>query len=330
MNMPILYLRSSHQSVGNGSGLRSNFHQRGLTLIEIMIAMTISLVLLAGVVQIFTSSKAAYRVNEAQSRLQENGRFALQVMAKDIRLAGFWGCLGDSTQVTDNLYAGGSVNPTLGGINGTEGGVGIPAPPDTITVQGAVGGGLPVNSHSVPAATVGTSANNGLAQDDIFLMGDCTRADLLQIINANPNTSGSVVFNTGAGTPGNATGPTVAYGPNAVLYRANSVTYSIANGNSGQPSLFRNENGTNTELVEGVENLQIVYGVDTNDDGTANFYNNATTVGAANMSKVVSVRADLTLRSLTDNIASVVDPVANDRRLRNTFSSTIVLRNRLQ
>lgn len=305
-------------------------NQQGFTLIEILIAMTIGLILLAGVLQIFTSSKAVYRINEAQSRLQENGRFALQIMAQDIRTAGFWGCQGDNTQVVDNLNPGGIVNPVLGGISGTEGGPGTPAPPDTLTLQGAVGDGQPVNAHNVATATITTNTNNGLAQNDFFLLGDCTRTNLLQVTNTNPDTTGSVVFSTGAGSPGNASGPNIAYSANAALYRTSSVTYAIANGNSGQPSLFRSENGTNMELVEGVENLQVVYGVDTDADGAANIYNDATTVGAANMGNVVSVRVNLTLRSLNDNVASVLDPVANDRRLRRTFSSTIVLRNRIQ
>ncbi len=303
-------------------------NQQGLTLVEILVAMTISLVLLAGVVQILVGSKASYRINEAQSRLQENGRFALQMMAKDVRMAGFWGCLGNNTQVANNLnLPGGNVNPALGGITGTEGGAGTPRPADSVTFQGVVGGGLPVISHNVAAASITTNVNNELAQGDFFLVGDCRRVDLLQITNANPDTSGTVVFNTGAGTPGNATGPIVAYGPNAVLYRAGSVAYTIANGNSGQPSLFRSINGTPPmELVEGVENLQILYGEDLDADGTANYYGAQNIV---NMANVVSVQVDLTLRSFSDNLASIVDPVIGDRRLRRTFSSTIVLRNRI-
>ncbi len=311
MNIPRLLLR------GN---------QQGLTLIEVLVAMTISLVLLAGVVQILAGSKASYRVNEAQSRLQENGRFALQMMAEDVRMAGFWGCLGDNTQVADNLNPpGGSVDPVLGGISGIEGGAGVPSPADSITLQGAVGDGLPVILHV--AATITTTANNGLTQGDLFLVGDCTRVDLLQIINADPDTTGTVSFPAGAGVPGNATVPIDVYGANAVLYRVSSVTYTIANGNSGQPSLFRSVNGNPPmELVEGVENLQILYGEDLDADGTANYYDAADIV---NMANVVSVRVTLTLRSLNDNLATIVDPVALDRRLRRTFSSTIVLRNRI-
>ncbi len=294
--------------------------QQGLTLIEILVAMAISLLLLAGVIQILASSKASYRINEAQSRLQENGRFALQMMTADIRAAGFWGCLGNNiSQISNNLNNPlvSGVNPALGGIAGTEGGA-----TDSITLQGVVGNGLPVNAYA--GNTITTIANNGLAQDDFFLVGDCTRADLLQITNADPD-SGTVTFDTGAGAPGNATGPTDAYSTNAMLYRVGSVTYTIANGNSGQPGLFRSVNGgAPMELVEGVENLQILYGEDTDSDGATNSYGAA---DAVNMNSVVSVRINLVLRSLTDNVATTAGPV--DRRLRRTFSSTIVLRNRV-
>ena len=66
--------------------------QRGLTLVELMIAMLLGLFLLGGLLQIFISSKQTYKMQEALSRLQENGRFAIDFMARDIRLAGYKGC----------------------------------------------------------------------------------------------------------------------------------------------------------------------------------------------------------------------------------------------
>lgn len=63
--------------------------QRGLTLIEIMVALVLSLFLIAGVIQLFLGSKQTYRFHDALSRLQENGRFALDTMARDIRMADF-------------------------------------------------------------------------------------------------------------------------------------------------------------------------------------------------------------------------------------------------
>ena len=50
---------------------------RGFSVIELMVAMAISLLLLGGVISIFVSSKSSYETNERLSRIQENGRFAL-------------------------------------------------------------------------------------------------------------------------------------------------------------------------------------------------------------------------------------------------------------
>ncbi len=68
-----------------------NKQQLGLTLVELMIAMVIGLVLVGGVIQIFVANNQTYRVTENMSRMQENGRFALDIMGKMIRSAGFRG-----------------------------------------------------------------------------------------------------------------------------------------------------------------------------------------------------------------------------------------------
>jgi len=61
--------------------------QRGVTLVELMIASLLSLLLIAGVIQIFLGTRQTYRFLDAMSRLQENGRFAMSVMSADIRMA---------------------------------------------------------------------------------------------------------------------------------------------------------------------------------------------------------------------------------------------------
>ncbi len=68
-------------------------HQEGFTLVEMMIAITLSLILLAGVLQIFLSSKTTYTVQEGLSRLQENARFALGTVTQSVRMAGYPGCM---------------------------------------------------------------------------------------------------------------------------------------------------------------------------------------------------------------------------------------------
>lgn len=69
----------------------------GFTVIELMVAMVISLLLLGGVVTIFVSSKGTYERVERLSRTQEAGRFALDAIVRDIRSAGYMGCSRPST-----------------------------------------------------------------------------------------------------------------------------------------------------------------------------------------------------------------------------------------
>lgn len=67
---------------------------RGFTLIEIMIALAISLILLAGVFTIMSSSKRTYTLQAELAKLQENARFAMEELAYGIRMAGYAGCSG--------------------------------------------------------------------------------------------------------------------------------------------------------------------------------------------------------------------------------------------
>lgn len=71
----------------------------GLSLVELMIALVISLVLMLGVVQVFMASQAASRLSEGASRVQENARFALDFLERDIRMAGHMGCVNDQAQI---------------------------------------------------------------------------------------------------------------------------------------------------------------------------------------------------------------------------------------
>jgi type IV pilus assembly protein PilW len=79
-----------------GSPLPARRHG-GFSVIELMVAMVISLLLLGGVATIFVSSKGTYERVERLSRTQESGRFALDAIVRDIRSAGYMGCSRAST-----------------------------------------------------------------------------------------------------------------------------------------------------------------------------------------------------------------------------------------
>ena len=77
------------------------YKQYGISMVEIMVAVALSLIILAGVMHIFINNKQTYRVQEAFARLQENGRFALNLLAKDIRMTGYIGCAGIVSKVNN-------------------------------------------------------------------------------------------------------------------------------------------------------------------------------------------------------------------------------------
>ncbi len=63
--------------------------QYGLTIVEFLIAITLSLLLLTGITQIFLANKATFNTTDSLSRVEENGRFAMEVLANSIRMAGY-------------------------------------------------------------------------------------------------------------------------------------------------------------------------------------------------------------------------------------------------
>lgn len=65
---------------------------KGLTLVELLVALIIGLVLVGGVAQIFVSNKQAYHLSDELARMQESARYAFYVLSRDLRMAGYLGC----------------------------------------------------------------------------------------------------------------------------------------------------------------------------------------------------------------------------------------------
>ncbi|MDH3490977.1 MAG: PilW family protein [Gammaproteobacteria bacterium] len=319
--------------------------QSGMTLVEVMIAMLLGVFLMGGVLQVFASSRQTYRVHEATSRMQENGRMALEVLSRDIRMADFWGCASDPSNFVNNLDTAGAgyVDFLSGGIGGTEGAAGAP---DSLILRGGIDSGLSVEPPYGPqaSANIKVPPNNGLEQHDIVFVADCSAGDIFQITNADPDTSGVVVHNTGNGDPGNynVSNPgcpganahclSKVYGGDASMMVTIETSYSIAMGSEGQPALFRN----GLEFLDGIENLQILFGEDTDTSGIANYYVPADQV--VDMANVISIRFAVVVRSYDDNLTGGLTQnynlfgttvAAPDNRLRQVYTSTVAVRNRL-
>lgn len=331
--------------------------QQGFTLVELMIAMTIGLILLGGVITILTSSQQVYRVNDALARMQENARYAFQVLSRDIRMAGYFGCAGNGAPVVNTLNNPDSFLWKLGqaidGFEATSSTIWTPALPegvipsplggrDIVVVRGVEGSETKVLQHpggSPPgSANLKVSVGSGLQTDDIVLVTDCQASAIFQITNINTSSGqDNIVHNTGtptANTPGNYTKALGKEFTGGEIIKVSTRSYFIRL-IDGLPALYRKIGTRNAEeLVRGVEDMQIEYGEDLNGDWTADIYRSANLV--TNWQSVVSARISLLMQTTENNIASQPQPYTfngttvtpTDRRLRQAFTTVVALRNR--
>ena len=72
--------------------------EAGLSLIELMIALAIGSLLILALVEVFAASRTAYQLSAGLARTQENGRFAIDILQRDLRMAGHAGCVNDQAR----------------------------------------------------------------------------------------------------------------------------------------------------------------------------------------------------------------------------------------
>lgn len=322
--------------------------QAGLTLVELLISIAVGLVVMVAFGYLYMGSRQSFRVQDSVARIQENGRYALEVIGQDLRVAGYVGC-GSLTSVTPALTA--NPNPDAGGgpianltpatvLTGADGGVGAP---DAVTLYKVTGSGEFLTAAMAVGAPVPIPASpRNYAAGSMFLIANCTNADVFR--NSVAIASGDTAIEHGAANNDSAN-LSVAYGPDAMVFPFEAIEYHLGNNPANNSSLYRRLNGTDQEVVENVEDLQITYGEDTDADGAVNAYVTANNV--VDWSRVLAVRVSLLLVSPDNNVATqrqtyvwdtdndgalddaVTAPVG-DLRLRYVFTSTIGLRNRLR
>lgn len=340
--------------------------QAGLTLVEMMVSMAIGLFMTGIIAGLYINMRGSFRYQEDFSRLQESGRFAMETLTRDIRMAGYNGC-GNLTNFA-NVINGGSSNPFLNFLTpvvGFEGGASTF--PSALTAAGAITGtGAPdaiivlgvdssselvVQDHHPPSAQINTNTHT-IKAGEILLITDCSHSTLFQMTGPSSATKTNAVHNTGTGSPGNCTkylgascgspDKSYQYKPGSSLLRVYSNAYFIAPSSSGNGrslwamSLLGQTTGTSaaSELLEGIENMQITYGLDTNGDRSADQIVTATSV--TDWSQVVSVRVSILSSSNKDNISSTFQTyefdgasvTATDRKVRKAFTESVAVRNR--
>jgi type IV pilus assembly protein PilW len=346
---------------------------RGLSLVELMVAITIGLIILAAVSSLFVNTKQTYTSQDSLARLQENARFAMHFLIKDIRLAGYFGCLDgvdpgppvtvnpDTTVQTSNtkynLQDGlnFALSPfiRLQGIENANGArTWLPTGAGAAEPAGMKPGTDAISIHRVDAsvtANIAPGMLNGaspLVVDDagpfnekeVVVVSDCTTADVIEITGKIGNT---LQHGTTGGNINNVSASlSKAYDPPSRVSRLSSRQYFVMDNANGVPALFRQDAGGTQELVEGIEDLQILYGEDTDapPDGVPNIYRNAAAV--VNWTQVMSVRIGILARTITDKSGDIdneshdVDgdgtpelTAPGDRFRRRVFQAVVKLRN---
>ena len=380
---------------------------RGLSLVELMVAITIGAILLGGAITLFVNNRDTYKTTNELSRLQETARYALDMMVKDIRMAGYFGCADRLDSVTVNglgaidgdlwdfnLDPGaGPIVPPIEGLddgspgtgfqpsgfavtvdnlgvdsdgdgNGGDGDAGeVLAGSDGLTLRYLAGSMADLDANgtldyqvTADAASgadspITVDSSDGFAQNQIAAIADCGGSDVFQI-NAAP---------TATTLQANALSRGYNAGASPLVAPFVGVRYYIGDngrgpGGSGYPSLYRariTPGGLGEdyqELFEGVEFMQILYGVDTDGDSVPNSFVRAgeapLDVGI-NWTNVVSVRIAIVVRTIDEHgrqdvlnidtntytvndhdgtLRPLFDPT-DDRRRRRVFTTTAMVRN---
>lgn len=259
--------------------------QKGLSLVELMIAMTIGLVLTLGVATIFEHSARTRTQTQAASESAENARLALDILATDIAQVGFYGDFGadalDSSALSYSGTASSSTPPTVD---------------DDCSMSNANMGAFPAISGTasalkyrflwarranVTSPALGCAPSSPLSGTDLILVRRLLADEITRTeenderFYAFSNMSQMIVYP--GGTTANPADSELNNGrrfqyQTHLYYLSNSavdgtdqpslfVRYLVADGDAGKMSEV-----TNGPLVSGIEDIQFEFGIDDTGD----------------------------------------------------------------
>lgn len=297
-------------------------YQRGMNLIEILIAMSLSLILMAGVLHIMSTSKRTYGMQSELAGLQENARFLVEEMNYSLRMGGYFGCSGGPpTGISRTIFAGSTdgQQPPLKMRIATKDAqqnyklssnrLVKDVPESDILVIGQLGEQIrlpdwtPATISAEFSKTTNqftfnaTELNISPTQVKSIVITDCNGSDAYQVKNVNLGASTIVLNET---LKRSYLWPVEIFA--STQFPIQPITYEVGaldkNGDGDAEDLedgfglFKN----GTLLIEGVENMQIRYGIDTDGVSTEG-YGAANRYDALPTGKVVSVRITLLMRT---------------------------------
>ena len=318
---------------------RSRRRLSGITLIELMVALLIGSLLIAGAVTIYVQSRNTYRVTETTARLQEVARYALNVVESDVRLAGFWG-LTHGAAAIDNRAGPNEAASAIDSPVSSNCGVNWVVDAERF-IEGRDG------DYDLDCAVAAPNAATNWT--DVLVVrraSSDTRPLNSSRIQVQSNRLHAEIFRGSTIPAGFGTPP--ASETRDLLVHAYYVTQGPANANGvipyalrrqtligGSPPTIRDE-----EIIPGIQDLQIQFGIDEDGDvaGTTDRYVDPDAVPVT--ARITSVRIwilavaderEVGFASNTQHVYANADYSAtdafNDNRRRVLVSKTIQVRN---
>lgn len=345
--------------------MRSQHKQQGFSLVELLVAMAIGLVFMAGVVKVYVSTSDAYRKQHALAEVQNNGRFVINFLQNAIMAADYRGCVATSSSLSNDLNNSTAYQynfaQSLSGNESTGAGSWTPALDaamtsplsgnDAITVRGASDFPVPIQAAMTTTSdALSVDASTGFTTGNILMVSNCAgNVDIFQVSGTalSGSTTRLLQHTTGGSNPGNATPSfTAVYDTTSYVSPVSTTGIFLRTNSRGINSLYVVQpsiSGSTSpvELAEGVDGMQILYGVRPSGSTTndATLYLTAKEVDASSLwDNVVMVRVAVLVSSpepagkVADNktydVLGVNYGPYTDARARRVFTATITLRNR--
>ncbi|MBV6416460.1 MAG: hypothetical protein CMLOHMNK_01022 [Steroidobacteraceae bacterium] len=255
-----------------------NMRQRGLSLIELLVALAIGSVLIVGAVYVYSQSRSTYRVNDTISRLQEDARYVLSVIEPDVQLAGYYGF---SNMPDDFKYISGGSTSTYttasrmqtadAAVAGLTAGFQACGNNFAVNLIATVEGSN--DSYGLACAAAGGGARPGT---DRLTVRHAARTPLaaatngrLQLLVSRLSPTNQYVLSDGNLPASPALAPDTVQVRDLVVRSFYISRNSTAPVRVGLPALrmksLVNGNFVDTQVMPGVEDLQVQFGIDTGD-----------------------------------------------------------------
>lgn len=292
--------------------------QRGMSLIELMISVTIGLIITLAISGLFLNTNRSQKENNDITIMQENARFALETLASDLRHAGFFGNVQDPANILPNgVTMTGTDCHLTAAMAETPSGETLPTTYmlDFRTTQQLIlyrtGKSSSEVTTLIAPCTLPTSVTLPAANNTLLAIKRVSSTS--RLYSAFTAEAGRIyVLSNGSaanlGTNGNV--PTMA--PNAQVWEYMPRYYYVTRTHTLYRSTFNQETAgvwLDEPLAEGIERFHIEFGVDTDSDGAPNFFSDAP--ASNDFNGVVSARVHVLART------SRVDPNYTDDNTYN-------------